>query len=477
MRKLIVILLTLVSAISAAADSYELVGYAPRFVGEKVTLYTYQDYITMTKVKIGEGVVSPTDSLFHIPLAVKTTIKGIIHINKTEAELYLAPKTNYDVYFLKAVGQPDGFQIKKTEIVFFDLDSTDINYRIIQYNSWFDMYVSMNSASIGTSNFHAYLDTFKMNAAEAYKDVTDEFFLTYVRYNIAEMDQAFNSKGEQRLNTFLNYIQPFPVYYENDQYMRFIKRFYSEDFNDYNPDTENAIFLALANSSPTQLMKALKQDLFLSNPEIRELVMVDKLGKAFYIEPQFRNNILTVLDSVSRFAAFRHSSVVATNVVNYLTSIEQGFPAPLISFTNPGKDPITWSTYKGKFVYFTVFETWNDKALAELQVIGDLHKKYDEDIAFLSVCTDENREGFDKFKQEHPELAWDILYIGKDEALMQKFRITSVPSYFLIDQDGFIAMAPAPGPSPDGEYESIDKTFFIIHEALHQQGPVKIGEK
>lgn len=471
------ILFLFTAAISLAQESYEIVGYAPRFVGEKVTLYTYQDYITMAKIKIGEGEVSPKDSLFHISLHNKSTIKGIININKTEAELYLAPNTNYDVYFLKAVGQPDGFQIKKTEVVFFGLDSLDINYKIIQYNSWFDMYVAANSDKITTGNFHHYLDTFKMNAAEGYKDVQDEFFLTYVRYNIAEMDQAFNSKGEQRLNTFLQYIQPFPVYYENDQYMRFLKRFYSEDFNDYNPDTEAEIFLALSKSSPTLLMKALKQDLFLANPEIRELVMVDKLGKAFYKEPQFRPNILTILDSVSKFGAFRHSAIVANNVLSYLTSIERGFPAPMISFAVEGGDPITWDKYKGKFVYFTVFETWNDKALAELKIIGELREKYNEDIAFLSVCTDENPEGFETFKKENPDLNWDILYIGKNEDLLKKYKITSVPAYFLIDQDGFIALAPAPGPSPDGEYESIDKTFFYIHEALHQQAPVKVGER
>src|SRR5690606_22060553 len=140
------------------------------------------------------------------------------------------------------VGQPDGFQTKKTEIVYFNLDSTDINFRIIQYNSWFDMFVAMHQNSIGKANFHTYLDTFKVDVQAAYKDIDDQFFLTYVRYNIAEMDQAFNTKGETRLNTFLTYIKPFPVYYENDQYMRFVKRFFAEDFGDYVPDIETSIF-------------------------------------------------------------------------------------------------------------------------------------------------------------------------------------------------------------------------------------------
>lgn len=466
----------ILSLFSKAEDTYEIVGFAPRFVGQKVTLYTYQDYVTRTRIKLAESVVSPKDSLFHLPLRVKSTIKGIINIDKTEAELYLAPSTSYDIYFLKAVGQPDGFQTKKTELVYFGLDSTDINYRIIQYHDWFDMFVSMYQSQIGTDNFQTYLDTFKIDVSNAYAHIEDEYFLTYVRYNIGEMEQVFNTKGRLRLNTFLAYIEPFPVYYENDQYMQFILRFYTENFGDYRSDISDPIFLALANSSPTQLMKALKADLFLANPEIRELVMVDKLGKAYYNEPQFRPNILVMLDSISKFAAFPHNAIVAHNVINYVTSIEQGYPAPHIALNGKNGEIITWDKYKGRFVYFNFFETWDDMALAEMKIIFELEKKYNEDVAFLSVCTDENRDKFDQFIKENPQYNWDIIYVGKDEELMAKFKCASTPSYYLIDQDGFIALAPAPRPSPDGEYESIDKTFYYIHQALHSVAPKRVGE-
>ena len=476
MKKFLVILFFIVGNFSFAQSTNEIVGYAPRFVGKPVTLYTYFDYITMTRVKIGEGVVSAKDSLFHIPLKNKSTIKGVIEIDKTESEMYIAPNTSYDIYFLKAINQPDGFQNKKTEIVFFGLDSTDINFRVIQYNSWFDMRVSMYSNEIGKSNFHQFLDTFKIDVQAAYKDVKDEYFLTYVRYNIAEMDQAFNVKGETRLNTFLTYIQPFPVYHENDQYMRFLKRFYSDEFSDYVPEVETSIFLALNDASPTKLMSALNKDLFLVNPEIRELIMIDKLGKAYYSELAFRRNILVILDSVSKYAKYEKNAVVALNVKNYLTNIESGFPAPHISFKLPNGEVITWDKYKGKFVYFNFFETWNEAAITEMRIIGELLKKYDEDIAFLSVCTDKEKATYDKFRKENPTLNWDIIYVGRDEDLLKTFDVVGVPHYFLIDQDGFIVMSPAPRPSPDGEYESIDKTFFMIHKALHPEKVQRVGE-
>ena len=110
-------------------------------------------------------------------------------------------------------------------------------------------------------------------------------------------------------------------------------------------------------------------DLFLVNPEIRELIMIDKLGKAFYSEPHFRGNILTILDSVSRFAVYKHSAVVARNVINYVTSIEPGFPAPQISLTASDGSLITWRKYRGKFVYVNFFETWHEKSLAEMKII------------------------------------------------------------------------------------------------------------
>ncbi|MBD3636374.1 MAG: redoxin domain-containing protein [Crocinitomicaceae bacterium] len=479
MQKLITILLVFI-AFSGFAQKHEIVGYAPAFVGKKAELYTYQDYITMTRVKLGEGMVSPEDSLFHIDLNIGTTVKGIIVINKTEAPLYLDPKTSYDIYFPEAEDQPTSFQNRRSEILFFGLDSTDINYRVLQYYQWFDTFVAYYEEQIAGGRFLTYLDTFKLYAQEAYKDVEDEYFITFVRYNIAQMQQTFggNAKSAKRLETFLNYIQPFPLYYENDQYMKFFRGFYSQNFDDLAPAIEIDVNQAIAQASPTMLMAALKKDLFLANPEIREMVMIDKLGKQFYERNDQKRNILVILDSLTEFAAFPGNRTVAKNVKRYLTSLEPGFPAPTISLVSE-KDTsktISWKKYEGKFVYFNFFETWNDQARTDMRIIAELKKKYGEYVSFLSVCTNENKEDYERYMKENPEYDWDIVYVGSDSHLKSDYRVSIVPAYFLIDQSGFIALAPAPTPSPDGEYESIDKTFFYIKRALSPTHGNHVGD-
>ncbi|MCB9224813.1 MAG: TlpA disulfide reductase family protein [Crocinitomicaceae bacterium] len=478
LRNVIAFLLLQVTFLSHA---YEIVGYAPAYVGEKVTLYTYQDYITMTRMKLGEGQVSAKDSLFHIDLKVGTTIQGIIEIGNTEAPLYLAPNTSYDIYFPKVQGQPISFQNQYTDIVFFGLDTTDINYRILQYNLWFDTYIAYHEREIARGQFMAYLDTFMIYAADAYKDVQDEYFITYVRYNIGELQQSFggNSKGANRMGTYINFIEPFPVYYENDQYMRFFKSFYSKDFSDYPPDMLAEINMAIYNASPTRLMTALKKDIFLSKPEIREMVMINQLGKQYYERNDTKRPVLMMLDSIANHAKFMVNATIAKNVITYLTSLEPGFPAPVIDLEiAPDNDEhITWKKYEGKFVYLNFFETWNDQSIKEMRIMADLRRDYGPYVEFLSVCTDKKREDFDKYMKENPDYDWDIVYVGSDSPMKEDYKVQNVPTYFLIDQSGFIAMAPAPTPAPDGEYESIDKTFFYIKRALTQTDGKRVGER
>jgi hypothetical protein len=480
MRLRIVTILIILGFGSAFAQEQEIVGYAPAYAGEKVTLYTYQDYVTMTRVKLSEGYVSEEDSLFHLDLKTGATIKGVIEIGKTEAPMYLAPNTSYDVYFPKVEGQPISFQNNHTDILFFGLDSTDINYRILQYHLWFDTYIAYHEMDIARGQFLTHLDTFMIYASEAYKDVKDEYFLTYVRYDIGEMQQSFggNNKSSKRMETFLNFIEPFPVYYENDKYMKFFRGFYSKGFKDFPPMVETEINMAIYNASPTRLMAALKKDVFLSNPEIREMVMIDQLGKQYYKRNDQKRNILVMLDSISRHAKYQVNATIANNVMTYLTSLEPGFPAPSIHFPNEEDSlkPITWGTYEGKFVYFNFFETWNTKSVSEMKIIHDLKKQYGEFISFLSVCTDADEAKFDKFVADNPAYDWDIIYVGDKSPLKADYRVQHVPSYFLIDQSGFIAVSPAPTPSPDGEYESIDKTFFYIKRAMSPTGGNRVGK-
>jgi hypothetical protein len=192
------------------------------------------------------------------------------------------------------------------------------------------------------------------------------------------------------------------------------------------------------------------------------------LGKSYYKRAYSRKNIVTILDSVSRYAKFKPNAIASKNMISYLTKLEDGYPAPQISFKSANGDVVNWITYEGKFVYVNFFASWNQASTNEMKLIESLKLKYGEYISFVSFSTDKTVADFNKFKENNPNYKWDMFYIGENSELQKDFNVATIPSYFLIDQSGFIAQAPALSPSPNGVYKTIEETFHYIKSRLEK---------
>ena len=118
--------------------------------------------------------------------------------------------------------------------------------------------------------------------------------------------------------------------------------------------------------------------------------MIDKLGKAFYAEIDQQENILIILDSVSKHSLSPSNAAVAGNVRNYITKLEPGYPAPSLSIKGKSDELISWANYQGKFVYVNFFATWSDRSLKDMEIINKLVTKYSQDVAFISFCADKD---------------------------------------------------------------------------------------
>jgi thioredoxin-related protein len=53
--------------------------------------------------------------------------------------------------------------------------------------------------------------------------------------------------------------------------------------------------------------------------------------------------------------------------------------------------------------------------------------------------------------------------------IWKNYKVDAFPTYVLIDPNGYIVQAPALGPMPNGQYQTIDQTFFFIQQALNRE--------
>lgn len=459
-----------INTIAAQSDNIvKIEGFAPDYIGQAVQLNEIEDYFSMKESTIASATVQ-SDSTFSLIFNVEETQKAIIRIGNNRSFIYTQPGGNYSIYFPEkdkyAPYRPAGNQV---EITFFDLDSADVNYKILGFNRWLDNYLAINYADHlkNPVEFSKNMDNFKEAAEKYYLKDTGKYIFDYVRFTIANtVDNIQQSANRNRYEKHDFYLKFQPVRYKNDAYMDYFKNFYKGMMPTIPMEVNNRVYLGLLKSSPTLIMNALGLEYTLVNMRIRELVMIEMLSELYYSPEYPQTNIITVLDSVKNHALFDANKVVAKNMISRLTEATSGGKAPQFVVKTTREASKGLSDYKEKYLYIHFFDPSSEKCKIEIPILKELHRKYQKDITFLTICKESSVK--ENNRQVLNELTWDVAILPDNYSVWGNYKVATFPTYVLIDPYSYIVQAPALGPQPNNLYETIDKVFFNIQKALKE---------
>jgi hypothetical protein len=101
-----------------------------------------------------------------------------------------------------------------------------------------------------------------------------------------------------------------------------------------------------------------------------------------------------------------------------------------------------------------------------MELLVPIYQRYQKEIHFLMVVkTDETtrKEDIEALRQSVP---WESVAVSTTNEIYKKYQVINTPYYTVIDPIGYVVAAPALGPLPNGQYETIDKLFFYIKKAI-----------
>jgi hypothetical protein len=467
MRLIIGILFLLATTLLSAQSVVTIEGAAPGYVGEQVEIYRIQDYFSMKEELIASTEVK-SDSTFKFSFFSDISQKVVVRAKNNFAYLYIQPRANYDVY-LPANNPYEPYKPtgNLVELAFFDLDSTDINYKILSFEAWVNNFLGtyFYTKNINGIEFAKQLDKFKDNVEKAYEKDTSEFFKTFVKFSIASLDDIQQVGHRNRYEKHDFYIKYSKVAYNNDAYMEYIKTYYKNFISRLSMEVNNRVYLGVLNSSPTQVMRALGGEYTLINMRIREMMMVKMLTDVYYNGEFPQTNIITIIDSVANHAMFEGTKVIAKNLKERLLELVEGGKAPNFSIEK-GELKKTLASYTGKYIYFHFFDPDIISNVTEVQLLKSLQAKYGDDIQFVTIYKKKDsysKEGTQALKT----ITWDVFELDKNHPIFKDYQIFAFPGYVLIDQYGYIVSTPALGPTPNGQGVTIERSFFYIQKKLH----------
>ncbi|WP_164126485.1 TlpA family protein disulfide reductase [Sphingobacterium luzhongxinii] len=130
---------------------------------------------------------------------------------------------------------------------------------------------------------------------------------------------------------------------------------------------------------------------------------------------------------------------------------DKGQPGFEFSYPDINGKTVSFSDFKGKFLYIDVWATWCGPCKKEIPHLQELEHDYkDKDIVFMSISVDKMKDQ-QKWKDfvKSQQLGGVQLMADKDfsSGIVKNYDITGIPRFLLFDKEGKIITANADRPS------------------------------
>ena len=473
MVKFILLVFLVISAsVVSATEITTIHGYAPAYVGKQVDILQISDLLSFKTDQIASVIVQE-DSTFTVSFFLTTTQQLYVVSNNNKGIILAAPGKSYDIY-LPAKNPYDPYRPAGNfvEIAFQNLSEKDVNFQVLELDSWADEFLARyyTKKNIESPIFALQLDTFKTNVEKYYAaDTLNEFFNYHRKFTIARLDNLTFLGNRNRYEKYDFYIKNIPMNYHSTAYMEYINVFYAQFMQHVDSKLNEKIYQGIVQSSPTIINRAMASEYTMKNNlKLREYVMIKLLSEVYYQKEYPQTTILTILDSVARFGGFKENKLIAKNIYERLTDLAIGAHAPEFMLVDNGK-VVDLKQFEGKHLYLFFVDPTSQEQRKQLDLLIPIYNKYYKAVNFLMVIKNERiitDQELMTFKNAYP---WESIAVNANNELFKSYKVAVTPSYNLIDAAGYLVAVPALGPLPNGQYETIDKTFFAIQKVIDSQ--------
>lgn len=438
------------------------------FKTDLIDVYEISDFVTNTERKLLTVSVD-SNGIFAFNLPVNSIKKVILRDKKHFSWMYVQPKSRYFIQ-LSNDGYISSNFLKDNEIEmeFFYLDSNDINYKILGFESWMDSEITelfvLKDAQ--QSEFIKRVRNFKNEVSNEYEQDTSFFFRNYVKYSLGlNVDQIKYLGSPSIDDKFSFYIDSMPILYRHDKYMEYVNLFFNRYYFSLKSESRKALYDAVIRSDAKTFLNILHTDDYLKNLELTELIALKILFESINNQEFPKSNAISIVEQLEYLVSNDELRNIAQNILKCYNEIKIGSRMKDFKMNSS----VSLHLYEGKYVYIHFFDPNNQKCLSEISALKKLNEKYGKYISFLTLYQTKE-SGFSSIEQRNLDaIIWDKFALDPAHEIWTDLKINNFPYYQLLDKNLVLLASPALAPSPNGKYETIEKTMYDIKRAAENR--------
>ena len=448
-------LILILLGINVSAQKVTISGKAPDYAGDEFIFQYYSDRITNTEKELGKAVVDEKGN-FNAKLEIEQTmpvffdlgaIRGILYVSKGEKyELVLPPKIEKtEADLINPFFRPDEIYIGIK-----NKNKDELNYIISDFNLRYNLYLDKNYIKILQLGYKADIHSQINKLDSIYAHINNAYFTNYKEYKYAALKQLAYMRNNETVQK--NFFGDKPVLYHNTAYMNLFNNVFDNFLAIYSktPKGKEIPVDIVDKRSLWTVKKTLSDWGNLKNDQIIEMVVLKGLYDGFHNKTYPKEAVFEVLDSVVMHSQFAENKIIAKNIKNSAKALLVGYEAPTFLLPDITGKLIGNEDLKGKFIYLNFCNLNSATALQELELLQVFSEKYPEYFDVVTISTDDNFDDVvDHFSKNNYN--WKLLHYDNNKKLLKDYKIHVYPTYFLINPDGILRLAPSPGPADNFE--------------------------
>lgn len=453
MKRFLLLFVCLGASLVALAAETTIQGSVAGFNGRMLKVYAISDYITQSKIEIAKTEIE--NNAFKLSFPLSSTQQVFLKIEDKQTSLFAKAGGVYNIslnYDTEA-NQGKAFD-KYLDLRFSFPRANEINQSIKKFNQSYQEFFAENYKAFILKAAKKEIDEFVLEWQKQLESEKDEFVYNYINYALANLEDI-NSASKDRL--YEDYLNNKEILYLNKEYMNFFTQLYHLNFEQFvltknGSEVMKALMLEEDLSKTLSLIKKYRA---IHNDALAELYLIYGLMEVYHKKTINQEVSFSILEQISKRGKTEQNKLIALNVISSLKGLNALGRAPDFTLKNEKNEDISLSDFKGKHIYLGFWADWSIPSLRELKVINNLVEKYGDKIHFVSINLDDGTDKMKKVKAEN-NYKWTFLSFENDFEIKEKYRIKTVPTYFLIDENGVMIDAPAVGPT------EIERTLYEL---------------
>ena len=379
-----------------------------------VRLLTYDEMLTCEQTKVAET-QSDKEGRFTLKTDINEITPAQIAINLERVDIILKPNGKYDFEIIIPEKNDGSFFEKEQPVLKINtIDDGGFYSQYIAAQSFIDNFLYENFDEIYRNRKTSLLDTLDNQIVKNIGKIENDYIKDFIKYRKASVMMTVNAK-----KTLTDYFDNQKVLYSQAAYME---------------------VLAELLKSPG------RNDDFLShNPQLAEIFEMMNLQKAYYANPQNKNQILNSLDKIEKSSKYQKNKLIAKNVAKQIEELSIDSEAPQFSLKDKNGKTVQLADYQYDMVLLQFVDSYSELNEHEFATLNDLQRQWNDTIQVVTIAT---KDSFDDYLQlfEKQGYKWQLLNLGDNILLLEDYHVRTFPAYIILKTKNRIGMAPAPSP-------------------------------